>query len=121
MKSMKQILIAVGLASISLVAHAETPYGLMGYGALPCSYYSDAQAEVKGEFFTWAQGYMSGVNAVSVIIEKSLVFKNLRGRSVEEEKRLIGYWCGTHPASDFADAALQLYRALPTVDAQNLR
>ena len=112
---MKQLLIAT-IAALALwtnVAHAaEPPWAFMGLGAGGCPDYA-VNFEIPGAaenllgFFSWAQGYMSGIN--NYIRPK----KQLNGISEKSQKVVLYEYCVAYPDKKFGQAVMNLYNKLP--------
>jgi len=58
--------------------------------------------------FTWAQGYMTGMNAAAFFTRK-----NLRGWSLEQQKQHIRAFCDQRPLANVRDAVSDLFNNLP--------
>lgn len=84
-----------------------------GIGVSTCSEFSkEYSIESKNAelmYFSWAQGYMSGMNAASVVVEHA--YMDLSGEITTQELYLREY-CHNHPLAYFADAVADLYARL---------
>lgn len=107
---------ALALATLVVLVTAglgEDEVGtIAGAGWVPCGEYAqryrDNPQGTEDYVHAWAQGYMSGVNAVS------LVRKNLRGMSIEKQKEHIRAFCDQRPLANVVVAVQDLFDRLPT-------
>lgn len=67
-------------------------------------------------YFTWAQGYMSGVNLMFGVQNKPPT--NFALWSLQDEKAFIHTYCADHPLETYEQAVIQLFGSLR--HAQNL-
>jgi hypothetical protein len=87
---------------------ADDGVNIRGAGALTCGEFakaSDAEAQVI--FFSWAQGFMTGVNNQIAPSYRDL------GGDTQSQLVKIGRYCIEHPGAIYADAVFDLYRSLP--------
>jgi hypothetical protein len=113
-----RIIIAV-LLSVS-AAHAQVVSLGMGMGAETCGKFSE-EYKARGEdaefdYFNWAQGFMSGMNVMSVTEKKD--FRNLAAKSIPEQRASIRDYCNTRPLAYFKDAVVALYGSLPIIGSK---
>jgi hypothetical protein len=112
-------LIAVSCLSLLICKPAQSsPFTLMGEGALSCATfgqdYSRAPTVAEDNYFGWAQGYMSGLNALwNRAGGKQRI---LNAKTTDEQKKFIRDWCNKHPLADYSEAVLQLVYTLPALD-----
>ena len=112
-------LIAVSCLSLLICKPAQSsPYTIMGEGVASCATfgqdYKRAPAFAEDNYFGWAQGYMSGLNALSHAAGgKQHV---LNAKTTDEQRRFIRDWCNKHPLADYYKAVLALIYSLPTLD-----
>lgn len=96
--------------SLSLAADSQ----LMGIGTNSCAQFAqDLKADTSLEFtyFSWAQGYMSGMNVTLGSANAST--KNLNARDVTDQMASIRAYCDSHPLQIYGRAAQDLYNSLP--------
>ncbi|MDP2409619.1 MAG: hypothetical protein Q8M26_04960 [Pseudolabrys sp.] len=67
-------------------------------------------------FFSWAQGFMSGVNAYSAVAMQT--YKDLSARGVKEQEGFFLDYCKKHPRDRYMDAVAALQYTLPSKDAR---
>ena len=89
-------------------------FAAMGFGTSTCTqfanqYKSDPQwAETN--YFTWAQGFMSGWNMAQVAAKQPTV--NLAAMSAAMQQQDIRSYCDQHPLASFIHATLNLLATL---------
>lgn len=110
------VVIAVALVTAPVASSARNkPAALRGIGADTCrNFVRDygKNPDVMGpEYFTWAQGFMTGAN---VIVAGAGVakFRDLGGNIKAQQSYLRAY-CKAHPLETFTQAVLALYDTLP--------
>jgi hypothetical protein len=59
----------------------------------------------------WAQGYMSGANAVA--IGSYGKYRDLQAMTVDEQQQSLRDYCDKHPVATFSKAVIDLYNKLP--------
>ena len=108
---MRQAMLAVLFFLIVDYAQAADEAAVSGIGAAKCSAFATAFKESptlsEGVYFTWAQGYMSGMNTGLLMVKHS--FRNLTERSEAEQKNHLRAYCDKWPERPFVDAVLNLY------------
>ena len=70
-------------------------------------------AAVENIYFTWAQGFMSGMNGM--LVNEAKGFRQLTAKSTSEQKAFIRSYCSQHPLDDYPTAVVALFRSLPVV------
>lgn len=109
-----QLLLIVVLATIgSAQCLAQEEKGtIAGAGWVPCAEFAQKYQQnpqsTEDIFFTWAQGYMTGLNNSSIFNRK-----NLRGWRLEQQKQHIRFFCDKHPLQNVVFAVRDLYSNLP--------
>lgn len=87
-----------------------------GVGMLTCAEFGKAYAQNPKDTeqfaFTWAEGFMSGLNAAR--ISRDRVFVVLNSRSVEDQETMIREYCDAHPLKLYEDAVKSVYFSMPT-------
>jgi hypothetical protein len=84
-----------------------------GIGISSCRVFSNMyrdNPQIEDQLFSWAQGFMSGMNFAS---ETSRYVLN--AKSIDEEKRHLRRYCDAHPLGEYLDGVLDLVLTLPTV------
>jgi hypothetical protein len=92
----------------------ETDQGMwVGPGAVSCDRYAQEVRSMGNPqrifYFSWAQGYMSGLNSVVLYSAKNT---NLGGRDVEDQLARLDRFCDQHPLATYVQAVLNLYDAM---------
>jgi hypothetical protein len=96
-----------------------------GVGAFSCGQLAQdysTLSDVEAVWFTWAQGFMSGLNMKMGIDQHQ--YRNLGAMTVEEQKRFLRNFCDQHPLKNFLEAVTALWAGfpagtLPVDDAQH--
>ena len=118
MRRLVAILLGAAISSAAFAADEGQGYGL---GMHSCAEFADAYkaqpAFTEDLYFTWAQGFMSGLNLAS--IAGKLQFRVLNGVSMESQKTQIRSYCEEHPQGQYASAVIALYNDLPGAPANS--
>ncbi|MDN3274750.1 hypothetical protein QWJ07_10875 [Frankia sp. RB7] len=116
MKYFSRIGAVAALISWASVAQAEPKWGFMGLGAGGCPDYAvnfeiptNSKENLLG-FFSWAQGYMSGLN--NFLTPK----RQLNGISEKAQKTELYKYCVAHPEKTFSASVKNLYDNLPELN-----
>ncbi len=106
--------VAAALAAAMLVfqaGHAKAESAGMGPGYLTCQEYNDDLKKQGGliglSYFTWAQGYMSGLNVM--LISQKIAPVILSSMTTTEQMVAIGKWCDANPRKLYADSVFELF------------
>lgn len=104
------ILLCTGLA---LVPGAAFSYPVQGLGATSCAefaqLYKRDPKSTELYFFTWAQGYMSGLN-MGLLASKQPA-KEL-GSETNDQTLALRTYCSDNPLKTYMDAVLDLWKSL---------
>jgi hypothetical protein len=91
-----------------------------GFGASSCgefaSQYRATPELAELGYFSWAKGWMSGMNASRGF--SGFVIKNLASMSTEQQRMTIRKYCSDHPLASFLTAVSDLYFHLKNSDAR---
>jgi hypothetical protein len=102
-------------AFCAATAQAETS-AIMGPGAVLCAEfnrgYRAAGKKIEDHFFTWAQGFMSGVNDA---LYDTVGYRDLRSLSVAQQKQSLRAFCLQNPTSKYRDAIPPLLKSMKIV------
>jgi hypothetical protein len=83
---------------------------VMGIGTATCAifakWYKDDPQFAERQFFTWAQGYLSGWNFV--LMTTGQPFFDLGSLSTESQKARLRSYCDQHPLGRFIEAVWSL-------------
>ena len=114
LSKLRHLAAAAGLFLLIAPDAAMAKSLLAGAGAFPCAEFSDQYKEnprkVEGVYFTWAQGFMSGLNSgllASSDIEAPYLHPN--DFDTEDQQRHIRHYCDQHPLADYFEAVMDLY------------
>ena len=112
-------LLATALAAAPAAVHAES--AMKGVGGQPCSRFNAdhaANAAVNdAAYWTWAQGFLGGLNAVAV--QHAQPIADLDGVSDDAQQKSVGAFCQDHPDSAYFMGVFTLYQSLPTAASPN--
>jgi hypothetical protein len=103
------------LVSVAVLLVAVTPaiaeFTVMGLGIQTCGQfaklYRTAPSETETIYFTWAQGFLSGLNSNEIAATGNN--QDLNSIPVDQQERDIREYCNTHPLAAYMDAVLDLY------------
>src|SRR6516162_596709 len=87
-----------------------------GVGARSCAQFAEDYRQSPGVteqvYFSWAQGFMSGMN-FALSSDDKLTYRDLNSSPAETQKAFIRKYCNDLPLGYFADAVLNLFNSLP--------
>jgi len=105
--------IIISMATIS--ASAETAF--WGVGAKTCgvfaNYYKINPKLADDLYFSWAQGFLSGINYKSIVVNGDS--RDLSSIDIEQQMTHVRKYCDERPLADFIDAVMDLYKDLPEI------
>lgn len=111
---MKKVLVLGAATYIACTTTTAAETALMGRGSQTCgifaSQYGQSPRITEHDFFVWAQGYMSGLNAAS--LDATGKSKNLASKSLDEQMTIIRAFCSRRPLDPYFLAVDHLYRSL---------
>jgi hypothetical protein len=97
------------LPAVSFAAvQAGEKAGWSGAGTMSCGEVTAAlqqHPEDENLFFSWAQGFMSGLN--TELLKRGET--DLNGRSLDTQKQFISSYCKEHPRAPYFEAVFKLY------------
>jgi hypothetical protein len=120
--------LGAALTTITMIAGQPTfcradEAALKGFGSGTCADYANAarldQTEADLMFFTWAQGYLSGVNMERLLKRQPVL--NLSDDHYQNAAQLtfLHAYCNQHPLAPFMTAVLALsqdmWRTVPAI------
>jgi hypothetical protein len=86
-----------------------------GHGLATCAQFAEdykASPQLNETlYFTWAQGFMSGLNVAS--IREHATFRDVSGASIDSLKSSFRTYCDQHPLRLYEEAVFTAYQALP--------
>lgn len=101
-------------ALLSLTAVPAGAIPLEGAGTAKCSdflkFYQTGSSSDVLVFLSWAQGYMSGLNAADM--RSGGHGRDLSSISTEDEQQFLHDYCQEHPTDDVASASINLYKQM---------
>lgn len=114
-------LVCLVVATSSVTGEEEKRYITAGAGGVSCAqfaeYYAKNPTDFERHFFTWAQGFMSGLNVAqygeAARTGKTRQFRNLASKSVEGQMAYIRTYCDEHPLAGYDQAVSKLFMTLP--------
>lgn len=96
------------------LAQQEKGYG-MGIGMDSCAEfaknYRNNPTFWETAYFTWVQGFMSGLNILQHVTNKTP--RDLNGLSLSDQKYRLRMFCDQRPLVTVAQAAVDIFQALP--------
>ena len=108
MKAVARVALCLGFMALSSPVTAAEQYQSMGAGTKSCAVfartYKDKPKTADMIYFSWAQGYMSGVNLAAGINNKDYRPANLNAMTVAAQQRFIRDFCDRNPLKDFREA-----------------
>ena len=100
-------------------ARAEQFVETRGFGDVPCATYAEVyrkyqdEGEVNNKYFSWALGFISGIN----VMQESF-FVDLGAKTEDEMKRYLRQYCDAHPLANYKDGVRELMKTLPIIRRQ---
>ena len=108
-------LFASGLPAMA----ASVPAALaVGHGTNSCTDFNEGRVialQVENSYYDWAQGYMSGLNAM-LTAQKSTTH-GLGRISDEKQKKALETYCTAHPGDSFLVAVTKVFYNTPETPA----
>ena len=108
MKAVARVALCLGFMALSSPVTVAEQYQSMGAGTKSCAVfartYKDKPKTADMIYFSWAQGYMSGVNLAAGINNKDYRPANLNAMAVAVQQRFIRDFCDRNPLKDFREA-----------------
>src|SRR4026208_1573045 len=108
MKAVERVAFCLGFMALSSPVTAAEQYQSMGAGTKSCAVfartYKDKPKTAEMIYFSWAQGYMSGVNVAAGINNRDVRSANLNAMPVTAQQRYIRDFCARNPLKDYRDA-----------------
>ena len=109
----KLLMFAFAILHLNSPVHGKE-FHVSGVGAKSCagftSQYKDNAIEELISF-TWAQGYMSGLNSAQYLRKEGL--RNLAAWPQDQQLAQIRLYCQQSPSSPYYLSVFELYHALP--------
>ncbi len=109
---MRQTIIALAMVLTASVANAQEEFDTEGVGVKTCGefalQYRSSPTDTELFYFNWAQGYMSGLNAMRTSR------KVLNSISFREKLTRVRSYCSNHPFAQYFEAVTDLYNSMPT-------
>ena len=86
-----------------------------GEGIHTCGQYSESYrndpSRIGALYFSWAQGFMTALNAVYISTKKP--YRNFGGVDAVLQEQAIREYCDQHPLGNYTDAVWSFYTSLP--------
>lgn len=110
-------LVAMTMPSAAVAADQASQGQGFGLGMRSCAefakLYVETPDETEAAFYSWAQGFMSGLNLQDVFMKVG--YKDLGAQSLDTQKGWLRSFCDQHPLKSYADAVVHLYSTFPTL------
>jgi hypothetical protein len=104
----------VGLLVLTC-GEANAGTAVAGAGAVSCAsfgkLYQNNPQETELAFFTWTQGYMSGVNLSAAVLKRPS--RDLDGMPAAHQQLFLRQYCNGHPLASFVEGVNELFGKLP--------
>lgn len=116
---MRTLIVGFFVFCSGLQARSEN-LSVMGAGAITCGQFA-AEFRKNPEFvetasFSWAHGFMSGMNVARMLEHKP--YRDLNAQTVDYKKAFIRDYCNDHPLSTYWMATMYLYDSLPSLKSK---
>ncbi len=108
---MKRLAVALAALCIWSQAWAAEKAGWQGAGTMLCSEFEQAiskHSEDENLFFSWAQGFMSGLNTDLLPHGGT----DLNELPMQMQKQAIRSYCNDHPRASYFEAVFKLYNRM---------
>lgn len=119
MRSVAAVML-VSVISTQTMAQDSTA-AMMGPGANSCAVFGQryrVDPELVGTlYFTWAQGFMSGLNLMQLTLERPM--RDLSAVSGPDQQMLIQSACNKRPLSLVAEVVQDYFHTLPSIPRQS--
>jgi hypothetical protein len=113
------------ICSGPLAAQEALPEAPMrGAGASTCAKFADYMrhdSSAEDNFYSWAQGFMSGLNQVIFSMDKLTTgegrkgLRNLMATTNHQQKAKLRMYCDRYPLRTYMMGVLELYDGLPSM------
>src|SRR5208282_6818979 len=117
MKPLRAIALLGGISSAAFAADKAPGYGV---GMHSCAEFAQAYAAdpttAEDLYFSWAQGFMSGVNLAYVTSTGS--YRYINGNEMLSQKSFIRSYCDAHPQAQYSLAVMDLLNSFPIEKAK---
>ena len=107
------------LLTASGLARAQQPLGtMMGAGMMSCAEFGfqhrqPSTPELGFFYFSWAQGFMSGLNVTELALNRPM--RNLNAMPVADQQKAIQKLCDERPHLTVAEVVRDFYQTLPLI------
>lgn len=114
---MKWLVVAAVAAIVAMpyAANADNTGQGYGLGVHSCAEFAKSYAAnpvvTEDLYFTWAQGFMSGLNLS--LVSNTGSFRYIDGNDMASHKLRIRSFCATHPLAPYVGAVMDLLNSLP--------
>ncbi len=109
---MKRLVLALALMSFPGLASGAEKAGWIGPGTVSCAEfgraYRDDPKNTENLFFSWALGFMSGLNTELLGRGET----DLNQLSIDKQKELVRSYCEKHPQAAYFAAVFDLYNRM---------
>jgi hypothetical protein len=87
----------------------------MGVGTSSCAEFGKLYAQNpqiwENTYFSWAQGFMSGLN--SALLKANGTSRNMNVITTDAQERRIRFYCNAHPLAMYEQAVFDLFNDMP--------
>lgn len=110
---MRRAILIIGAFLLSATA-AQAGYSSMGVGTATCAQFAQQFTKnpslAEAMFFSWAQGYMSGLN--ELYWRQTHRTKNMQSITLVDQKARLRTYCAEHPSAIFMTAVTTLFLSM---------
>jgi hypothetical protein len=113
---MRLLLAVCFVVALGGIACAGERRNSIGAGAISCGKFAEQYRshpeQTETIYVIWAQGFISGVNAILYPQGK---FVDLQAKTLEEWKAFLRRYCNEHPLASYGSGVFELMSTLPVV------
>lgn len=118
MKMRMSLAIVAVCATLFIAPKEARSASIIGLGSYSCAefvqLYASNPVRIEGEFFSWAQGFISMKNEADFGRANGMELNPAVFR-IEDQKNFVRSWCAAHPTEAFYWAVQALYRRLSSM------
>ena len=116
LSKLRHLAAAAGLFLLIAPDAAAGEKAVAGAGVTTCavfaSRYKENLEKVEIIYFTWAQGFMSGLNTGLIASNSETPDLHPNDFDTEDQQGHIRHYCDQHPLADYFEATLDLYNEM---------
>jgi hypothetical protein len=106
------VVLLIGVVSSSIASAQPAGFAAMGVGTASCATFGELMRkgpvnQVETTFFSWAQGYMAGLNEMYSIAGGTMA--KVDQLSTDAQKRYLRTFCDQSPLKQYIQGVAELY------------